>query len=100
MNNEPRQERDMIQPAPRNDPQSSPGAAVAVTTHHLTPADRARFGDGEYALVVEDGVVFLTLQDGEVALIPGEEFIVRPGGLWYASSIGGPARVVVLRRAR
>ena len=73
--------------------------AVDVTVHHLVPSDRVRFGDGEHTVVVEEGVVYLMLEDDELALIPGNEVVIPHGRLWYASSVAGPARVAVLSRS-
>jgi homogentisate 1,2-dioxygenase len=84
---------------PLNTTQHTSGA-VDVTVHNLVPSDRVRFGDGEHTVVVEEGVVYLLLEDDELALIQGNEVVIPHGQLWYASSVAGPARVAVLSRSR
>ena len=71
---------------------------VEITTH-LLRADEGLTLDPEekHTLVVRSGVVYVSLQTGDVALISGEDVVVRAGdfrGAW--SEAHGAAELVVL----
>jgi hypothetical protein len=58
---------------------------VEITTHRLAPDEGLALGPGEHTLVAREGLVYVSLRSGDVALIPGEEVVVRPGdlrGVW------------------
>jgi hypothetical protein len=66
-------------------------AAVKIAVHELGPRKRLRLPKGEHALVVQEGVL---------ALIPGDEVSVRSGEFRAArNATGGRARVLALSRA-
>jgi mannose-6-phosphate isomerase-like protein (cupin superfamily) len=75
-------------------------AAVKIAVHELGPRKRLRLPKGEHALVVEEGVLLVTFADRELALIRGDEVVVRRGELREArNATGTPARVLALSRA-
>jgi hypothetical protein len=75
-------------------------AAVKIAVHELGPRKRLRLPKGEHALVVEEGVLLVTFADRELALIRGDELVVRRGELREArNATGGRARVLALSRA-
>jgi hypothetical protein len=74
-------------------------AAVKIAVHELGPRKRLRLPKGEHAVVVQEGVLLVTLADRELALIPGDEVVVRSGELREArNATGGRARVLALSR--
>ena len=74
--------------------------AVTIAVHELGPHRRLRLPRGEHTLVVEDGVLLVTLRHDELALIRGDEVVVRSGELRRArNATGGSARVLALSRA-
>jgi hypothetical protein len=71
---------------------------VEVTVHRLAPDEGLSLGRGEHTLVVREGVVYVSLHSGDVALIPGDEIVVHPAdfrGAW--SEARDEAELVVLR---
>ena len=73
--------------------------SVKIAVHALGPHQRLRLPKGEHALVVEEGVLLLTLRGEELALIRGDEIVVRSGDLREArNATGGSARVLALSR--
>jgi hypothetical protein len=71
---------------------------IDVTTHRLLPDEGLGLGDGEHTFVVREGLVYASLRSGDVALIPGDELVVRPGdlrGLWNEGR--DVCEIVVLR---
>jgi len=74
-------------------------APVTIAVHELGPRQRLRLPKGEHAIVVEEGVLLVTLTGDEVALIPGEEIVIRTGTLREArNATRGRARVLALSR--
>ena len=71
---------------------------VEVTTHRLGADEGLSLGPGEHTLVVRQGLVYVSLRSGDVALIPGDEVVVRAGdvrGIWNESR--DESELVVLR---
>ena len=62
---------------------------VDVHTHELEPHERLRLGLGEHTLVVQKGILYMVLENDEIALVPGDEVVVRGEhlrGAWNAGS--------------
>jgi hypothetical protein len=73
--------------------------AVTIAVHALGPHEPLRLPSGEHALVVEDGVLLVTLRGEDLALIRGDEVVVRCSDLREArNATGGCARVLALSR--
>jgi hypothetical protein len=71
---------------------------VDVTVHRLGPDQGMSLGPGEHTLVVREGLVYVSLRSGDVALIPGNEVVVSADdvrGIWNESR--EPSELVVLR---
>jgi sulfur transfer complex TusBCD TusB component (DsrH family) len=79
-----------------NKPQT---AGVKVSVHDLGPRKRLRLPKGSHVLVVEDGVLLVTYRDDQLALIRGDEVVVRSGEFEARNATGGRARVLALSRA-
>jgi hypothetical protein len=74
--------------------------SVKIAVHALGPHERLRLARGAHVLVVEDGVLLVTLRDQELALIRGDEVALRPGDLREArNATAGRARVLALSRS-
>jgi hypothetical protein len=73
-------------------------AAVKVSVHELGPRKRLRLPKGAHVLVVEEGVLLVTLRDDQLALIRGDEVVVRSGEFEARNATGGRARVMALSR--
>jgi hypothetical protein len=74
--------------------------AVRIAVHELGPRQRLRLPKGEHAVVVQEGVLHVVREDDEVALIAGDEIVLRQGAYRVArNATGGTARVVALSRA-
>jgi hypothetical protein len=62
---------------------------VDIQTHELEPHGRLRLGLGEHTLVVQEGILYMILESDEIALVPGDEVVVRGEHLraaWNAGS--------------
>ena len=62
---------------------------VDIATHELQPHERLRLGLGEHTLVVQEGILYMILESDEIALVPGDEVVVRGEhlrGAWNAGS--------------
>jgi hypothetical protein len=62
---------------------------VDIATHELRPHERLRLGLGEHTLVVQEGILYMILETDEIALVPGDEVVVRGEhlrGAWNAGS--------------
>jgi hypothetical protein len=70
---------------------------VDVAVHTLASGQQLALECAEHTIVVRSGLVYLSLETGDMALIAGEEAVIRPGELRAAWSEGGPAEVVALR---
>jgi hypothetical protein len=72
--------------------------SVDVAVHRLGPYQGISLGPGEHTLVVREGLVYVSLRSGDVALIPGDEVVVRHGdvrGIWNEGR--DESELVVLR---
>jgi hypothetical protein len=61
---------------------------VDVAVHRLAADEGLSVGPGEHTLVVREGLVYVSLRSGDVALIPGDEVVVRADdvrGIWNES---------------
>jgi hypothetical protein len=71
---------------------------VEVTVHRLAVDEGLSLGAGEHTLVVREGLVYVSLRSGDVALIPGDEVVVRAADFRGAWNEGrDEAELVVLR---
>jgi hypothetical protein len=62
---------------------------VDIATHELQPHERLRLGLGEHTLVVQEGILYMVLETDEIALVPGDEVVVRGEhlrGAWNAGN--------------
>ena len=62
---------------------------VDIATQELRPHERLRLGLGEHTLVVQEGILYMVLETDEIALVPGDEVVVRGEhvrGAWNAGS--------------
>jgi mannose-6-phosphate isomerase-like protein (cupin superfamily) len=80
--------------------------AAEPSVHVLAPGERLHLTAGmhgpcEDELIVADGVLYVVLDEDEVALMPGDAVVVRVGELRCAWNAGDDvARVIATRRAR
>ena len=61
---------------------------VDIATHELPPHGRLRLGLGEHTLVVEKGILYMILENDEIALVRGDEVVVRGEHLRAAWNAG------------
>jgi quercetin dioxygenase-like cupin family protein len=59
-----------------------------ATVHELEPLQRLRVRDEEQTVYVAEGVLYVVLDEGELALTPGDEIHVRRGELRRAWNAG------------
>jgi hypothetical protein len=89
----------MIKLPSRSNAKPKGAGAVKIAVHALGPHQRLRLGKGEHAVVVQEGALLVTLAGHEVALIAGDEIVLRQGSFRQArNATGGRARVVALSR--
>jgi hypothetical protein len=74
-------------------------AGVKISVHDLGPRKRLRLPKGSHVLVVEDGVLLVTFRNDQLALVRGDEVVVRSGEFEARNATGGRARVLALSRA-
>jgi hypothetical protein len=89
----------MIELAPQP-PIFTERAPAAIEVHELEPLERLQIGDRDHTLSVSDGVLYVVLDEDELALTSGDQIGVRSGELRRAWNAGeATARVVVVTRA-
>jgi quercetin dioxygenase-like cupin family protein len=83
-----------------NTPQDCrPTGAVEITVHTLEPNQRLALPPCEHAVLVTEGLLYVVLDDDELALIAGEEVVIPSGQLQFAYNAGSDvARIAALRR--
>jgi glyoxylate utilization-related uncharacterized protein len=87
----------MIAMAPQMEVQESVRTHVVV--HDLQPLEQLPVGIFEHTLYVSDGVVYVVLEEDELALTAGDQIGIRRGELRRAWNAGEEtARVVVATR--
>jgi hypothetical protein len=62
---------------------------VDISVHELLPHERLRLGLGEHTILVEEGILYVVVEGDELALIPGDEVVVRGEdlrGAWNAGT--------------
>jgi quercetin dioxygenase-like cupin family protein len=73
--------------------------AVQITVHTLEPNERLELPPCEHAVLVTEGLLYVVLDDDDLALIPGEEVVIPSGRLQFAWNAGhDTARIAALRR--
>jgi hypothetical protein len=73
--------------------------AVEITVHDLAPNERLHLPPCEHTVLVTEGLLYVVLEDDELALIPGEEVVIGSGKLEFAWNAGSdPARIAAMRR--
>src|SRR3954470_1626802 len=71
-----------------------------IQIRRLPAGARLKLGRGEHTVVVNEGVLYVAFEDDELALIPGDEVIIRGRARrrsWNAGS--EPVEVAILTRA-
>src|SRR3569623_97956 len=65
-----------------NTPQDrrEPGA-VQITVHSLSPNQRLELPPCDHTVLVTEGLLYVVLDDEDLALIPGEEVVIPSGRL-------------------
>jgi quercetin dioxygenase-like cupin family protein len=73
--------------------------AVSITVHTLKPNQRLDLPPCEFAVLVTEGLLYVVLDEDELALIPGEEVVIPAGQLQWAYNAGtDTAKIAALRR--
>jgi quercetin dioxygenase-like cupin family protein len=73
--------------------------AVEITVHTLEPNEGLQLPDSDHAVLVTEGLLYVVLDEDELALIPGDEVVIPRGRLQFAWNAGADtARVAALRR--
>jgi quercetin dioxygenase-like cupin family protein len=73
--------------------------AVQITMHELEPKQGFQLPPCEHTVLVTDGLLYVVLEDDEVALIPGDEVVIGSGKLQFAWNPGSDmARVAAMTR--
>jgi quercetin dioxygenase-like cupin family protein len=79
--------------------ESRDNAAVQITIHELEPGQRLQLPPFEHTVVVTEGLLYVVLDDDELALIPGEEVVIPRDRLEFAWNAGSDrARIAAMRR--
>jgi hypothetical protein len=91
----------MIEMAPQIHTQEGPEELrTEVAVHELQPLEQLPVGIFEHTLYVSDGVVYVILEQDELALTAGDQIGIRRGELRRAWNAGDEtARVVVATRS-
>src|SRR4051794_8552900 len=88
---------DVIEMAPQIQEQETLRTDVVV--HELRPLEQLPIGIHEHTMYVEDGVVYVVLDQDELALTAGDQIGIRRGELRRAWNAGDEiARVVIATR--
>jgi quercetin dioxygenase-like cupin family protein len=73
--------------------------AVQITVHSLAPNQRLELPPCDHTVLVTEGLLYVVLDDEDLALIPGEEVVIPSGRLQFAWNAGHDvARIAALRR--
>jgi hypothetical protein len=72
---------------------------VEIVIHELEPNQRLGLPPCEHTVLVTEGLLYVVLQDDELALIHGEEAVIGSGQLEFAWNAGNDvARIAAMRR--
>jgi quercetin dioxygenase-like cupin family protein len=72
---------------------------VAITNHTIEPKGGLELPAGDVALLVTDGLLYVALEDDDLALIPGDEIVIPAGNLQFAwNPTTDTTKVAALRR--
>ena len=89
----------MSEKAQNSQEQCQDTGAVQITVHTLEPNQRLELPACEHAVLVTDGLLYVVLDDEDLALIPGDEVVIPSGRLQFAWNAGSDvARIAALRR--
>jgi hypothetical protein len=89
----------MSEKAQNSQEQCRDTGAVQITVHTLAPNQRLELPPCEHAVLVTEGLLYVVLDDEDLALIPGDEVVIPSGRLQFAWNAGGEvARIAALRR--
>ena len=89
----------MSEKAPDSRQQCRDGDAVQVTIHELEPGQRLELPPCEHTVVVTEGLLYVVLDDDDLALIAGEEVVIPSDRLEFAWNAGSDrARIAAMRR--
>ena len=89
----------MSEMRPDTSQQCHEARAVEITIHEVQPNGGLQLPPCEVALLVTDGLLYVVLEDDELALIPGEEVVIGKNHLQFAWNAGSDVlRVAAMRR--
>jgi quercetin dioxygenase-like cupin family protein len=72
---------------------------VGIAVHTLAPNQRLYLPPGDVTVLVTEGLLYIVLDDEDLALIPGEEVVIPAGRLQFAWNAGTDvAKIAALRR--